>query len=332
VAEAGYDALVVVSFGGPECQDDVIPFLRNATSGRDVARDRLEEVASHYRMFGGVSPINACNRALLAALRTELERAGIDMRLYLGNRNWHPMLVDTFEQMAKDGIRRALAFVTSAYSSYSGCRQYLEDIAAARRKTGPRAPAVDKLRVFYNHPGFVAANVDALVDELRGAPAGTRVLFSAHSIPIALSDTSKYVTQLSETARLVAEGAELKGKWELVYQSRSGPPRQTWLEPDVSERLRSMHAEGVTSVIVSPIGFVADHMEVVYDLDRQAAQVARSLGMSFRRAATAGVSLPFVAMIRQLVEERLDPSVPRLSLGRFGPADDSCAPDCCGAP
>jgi ferrochelatase len=336
-----HDAVLVVSFGGPEGPDEVMPFLENVVRGRNVPPDRLKDVASHYEHFGGKSPINDQNRALIAALGEELRQHGLDLPIYWGNRNWHPLLADTILQMRDDGVRRALAFVTAAYASYSSCRQYLDDIAAARASVGAEsgsgAPSIDKLRLFYNHPGFIQANADNLRAALvRLAPGqsgqSVAVAFTAHSIPMAMASQCDYVAQLSETAGLVAEAAGLNLEWQLVYQSRSGPPTQPWLEPDIADHLRALRADGVEQVVIAPIGFVSDHMEVVHDLDVEADCLARSLGLEMVRAATVGTSPAFVTMIRQLIEERLDPSAPRLAVGRFGPWPDVCPPDCCPAP
>jgi protoporphyrin/coproporphyrin ferrochelatase len=335
VAEgSAYDALVVVSFGGPEGPDDVLPFLENVLRGRPVAPQRLEQVAAHYHRFGGVSPINAQNRALTAAIRDGLDRHGPHLPVYWGNRNWHPYLADTVRQMRDDGITKALAFVTSAYASYSGCHQYLDDIARARAEVGPDSPVIDKLRVFYNHPGFVGPNAANLSAALQEAGSEAHVAFTAHSIPTSMAATSDYVAQLTETARLVAEQAAPGGRvpWQLVFQSRSGAPGQPWLEPDIADHLRDLAAAGVTAVVAAPIGFISDHMEVVYDLDIEARQVAAELGLRFVRASTVGTDPAFVTMIRQLIEERVDPTAPRLALGDRGPYHDTCQPDCCPAP
>jgi ferrochelatase len=322
-----YDAVLLVSFGGPEGQDEVIPFLENVTRGRPVPPQRLDEVATHYRHFGGVSPINAQNRALIAALETELATAGLNLPVYWGNRNWHPLLADTVRRMTDDGSRRALAFVTSAYASYSGCRQYLDDIARARSGvSGP--PVIDKLRLFYNHPGFVGPNAARLRQALDEAGGEAHTVFTAHSIPESMAATSDYVHQLTETAGLVASLAGA-GPWDLVYQSRSGPPSVPWLTPDIGDHLRALAAAGVQRVVVSPIGFISDHMEVVYDLDVEARLLADQLGLRLIRADTVGTDPAFVTMIRQLIEERLDPSVPRLALGADGPYHDICPAGCC---
>jgi ferrochelatase len=324
---SAYDALLVLSFGGPEGQEDVIPFLRNVLRGRDVPEERMEAVATHYRLFGGVSPINAQNRALIDALRAELDAHGPHLPIYWGNRNWAPMLTDTVKTMAADGVTRALVLVTSAFGSYSGCRQYREDIAAARAEVGPGAPELDKLRLYGDHPGFVGAVTDGLAATLAGAGTDPLVLFSAHSIPTVMADGSPYVRQLRTTAALVADAVGGPA-WELVFQSRSGPPGQPWLEPDVCDRLRAL-APTDRPVVLCPIGFVSDHMEVVYDLDTEAETVAGELGLTVRRAPTVGTHPRFVAMIRELIEERLDPELPRRSLGPDGAWPDVCPAGCC---
>jgi ferrochelatase len=327
-----FDAVLVVAFGGPEGMDDVLPFLENVTRGRGVPRERLEEVARHYELFDGVSPINGQNRALVAALRGELAARGIDLPVYFGNRNWRPQLADTIREMTADGVERALAFFTSAYSSYSGCRQYRENVYDAQQAVGPDAPEVLRTRVFYNHPGFVEPNVELLARALGEVPAGRRaeahVAFTAHSIPLAMARRSRYEAQLAETARLVAEGAGL-ASYEVVYQSRSGPPSVPWLEPDVRDHLRAVAARGARDVVLSPIGFVSDHMEVLYDLDHEAREVADEAGLSLVRAPTVGTHPAFVSMIRELIEERLIPDTPRRAFGKDGPSHDVCPPGCC---
>jgi protoporphyrin/coproporphyrin ferrochelatase len=327
-----YEAVVVVSFGGPDGPADVMPFLERVTRGRDVPEERLRVVARQYDVVGGVSPINAHNRALVAALDAELTAAGHSLPVYWGNRNWHPLLADTVRQMRDDGVERALAFVTAAYSSYSSCRQYLEDIEHARTEVGPGAPVIDKLRQFYDHPGFVEPFARNLADALTSLPDDVReraaIAFTAHSLPIAMADASDYVAQLREASRLVAGRAAEEHAWELVYQSRSGPPTQPWLEPDVGDHIDRLAADGVPAVVVVPVGFVSDHMEVVYDLDVIAAERAQRAGMAFARAATPGTAPEFVAMVRELIEERLDPSRPRRALGRLGVRPDVC-PGCC---
>jgi ferrochelatase len=323
-------ALLIVSFGGPEKREDVIPFLENVLRGRNVPRERMLEVAEHYYHLGGRSPINDQNRALIAALRELLSREGPDLPIYWGNRNWHPLLPDTLRQMRDDGIRQALGFFTSAYSSYSGCRQYRENIMAAQQAIGEGAPEIHKLRAFYNHPGFIGAVVDRVGTALAKIP-GAPIAFTAHSIPTSMAQTSRYEAQLRESCRLVAEAVGCS-QWELVYQSRSGPPSQPWLGPDITDHLRRLSAEGISNVVVSPIGFVSDHLEVLYDLDTEAMAVADELGLTMVRAATPGTHPQFVSMIKELVLERMDRSLPRRALGDMGPGHEICAADCCPPP
>lgn len=335
--QSNYDSLLIVSFGGPEKPDDVIPFLENVLRGRNVPRERMLEVAEHYELFGGVSPLNAQVRALIAALRVELDAHDIGLPIYWGNRNWHPLLSDTLREMAAAGRQRSLAFVTAAYSSYSSCRQYREDIERARAAVGAAAPQVDKLRVFFNHPQFITANADHLAQAFRTLPAerqkAARVAFTAHSIPVSMARTCQYEPQLQEACRLVAAQVGLPaGSWQLVYQSRSGRPQDPWLEPDLGEHLRALHAAGVRDVVVMPIGFLSDHMEVVYDLDVEAKSLADELGLHLVRSATVGTHPAFVSMIRQLIQERLAPSSARPALGEMPAGHDVCPADCCPGP
>jgi ferrochelatase len=328
-----YDALLFVSFGGPEGPDEVLPFLENVLRGRNVPRQRMLEVAEHYQHFGGISPINAQNRALIAALENEFATAGLKLPVYFGNRNWHPLLADTLRQMRDDGVRRALAFFTSAFSSYSGCRQYRENIAAAQAEVGVGAPQIDKLRVFFNHPGFIEPMVErtraALLQIEPPRTAEAHLLFTAHSIPLSMAQNCQYEAHFREASRLVAEGVG-HANWRLVYQSRSGPPSQPWLEPDVSDVLTEIAAaSGSRDVVLVPIGFISDHMEVVYDLDAEAKLKAEQLGLNLARAGTVGTHPRFVRMIRELVEERLTNSPNRLALGSLGPSHDTCPIDCC---
>ena len=330
-----YDAVLVVSFGGPNAPEDVMPFLENVLRGRPVPKERMLEVAEHYYHFGGKSPINEQNLALIAALRDELDRRGPKLSVYWGNRNWHPLLTDTIREMAENGVRRALAFVTSAYSSYSGCRQYRENIAAACAAVGPQAPQIDKLRVFFNHPGFIGPFAENVRQALRRFPEDERalvpVLFTAHSIPTAMSDGCKYVAQLAEAARLTADAAGVTD-WKLVYQSRSGPPSQPWLEPDVCECVRELHAGGCRRLVIAPIGFISDHMEVLYDLDTEAATLCQDLGIEMVRAATVGTAPEFIGMVRDLIAERAGMLPERLAIGRLPANHDVCPLDCCPAP
>ncbi len=333
---APYDALIVVSFGGPESRDEVMPFLENVLRGRNVPRERMLEVAEHYYHFGGKSPINDQNRALIAALKAELASRGPHLLIYWGNRNWHPFLADTIRQMAADCVRRALAFVTSAYSSYSGCRQYLDNIARAREEAGANAPIIDKLRVFYNHPDFIETMVENTRAALENVPAATRsnaeIVYTAHSVPLSMAQTSRYVEQLEEASQLV-KSALGRGPATLVYQSRSGTPSQPWLEPDIRDYLRGLASAGGTrDVAVVPIGFTSDHLEVLYDLDTEARELCDGLGLRMQRAAAAGVHPNFIRMIRELIVERLENSFTRRALGDAGPWPDVCPPDCCPSP
>jgi len=329
---AAYDALLLVSFGGPEGPDEVLPFLDNVLRGRNVPRERMLEVAQHYAHFGGVSPINEQNRQLIAALERELATHGPQFPIYWGNRNWRPFLADALRQMAADGVQRALAFVTSAYSSYSSCRQYREDITRAQQEVGPTAPQVDKLRIFFNHPGFIEPMVESVAYCLNQIPPAERdrltTLFTAHSIPISMADNCRYMTQLQEASRLVAEAAGL-AHWELVYQSRSGPPQQPWLEPDVCDRIKQLHAAGVRDLLLVPIGFISDHLEVLYDIDTEARALCKELGIQMQRAATVGVHPRFVRMIRELIVERMTNAGDRPALGNLGPSHNECPVDCC---
>lgn len=317
---ADYDAVLLVSFGGPEGMDDVIPFLENVLRGRNVPRERMMQVAHHYELFGGVSPINQQNRELIAALEEELETHGPRLPIYWGNRNWHPLLPDTLRKMAADGVKNAVAFVTAAYSSYSSCRQYQQNIADAQAEVGPAAPQVEKLRAFYNHPLFIEANVDQIrvaldqFDDQRDV----HLVFTAHSIPESMAANCDYVAQLTETGGTIARALGVEN-WKLVYQSRSGSPAQPWLGPDVSDHLKDLRSVGITNVVVAPIGFVSDHMEVVYDLDVEARKVADEIGVKMVRASTAGTHPAFVRMIRELIVERIE--------GKSLPA--LCPADCC---
>jgi protoporphyrin/coproporphyrin ferrochelatase len=326
------DAVLIVSFGGPEGMDDVMPFLENVLRGKNVPPERMRAVAQHYELFGGISPINSQNRLLIAALEKELKGKGPQLPVYWGNRNWHPMLSDTLRKMMDDGIKHALAFFTSAYSSYSGCRQYREDISRAQEQIGDKAPRIEKLRAFYNHPGFIEPNVENIraafgrIQEQRRENA--RIAFTAHSIPLAMASSCDYQAQLLETCRLVAEGVGRKN-WRLVFQSRSGPPQQPWLEPDILDHLRESKESGTEDIVIAPIGFISDHMEVLYDLDTEARALCEQLGLNMVRASTVGTSPPFVEMIRELIEERIYPETPRRFLGSRGASHDVCATDCC---
>jgi ferrochelatase len=327
-----YDAILIVSFGGPEGPDDVIPFLENVLRGKNVPRERMLEVAEHYQYFGGVSPINQQCRALISALKGQLAEHGPQLPIYWGNRNWHPMLADTVRQMRDDGIKHSLAFMTSAFSSYSGCRQYRENVTQAQAEVGESAPEIDKLRAFFNHPGFINPMQERVRAAIHQVPATrqttTQLVFTAHSIPLAMASGCAYEAQLQESCRLVAE-AFPKLSWRVVYQSRSGPPTQPWLEPDVCEHLRELHEQGeVTDVIISPIGFISDHMEVLFDLDTEARNVCTELGLNMIRAGTVGTHPVFIGMIRKLILDRTS-GVDSQCLGRLGPSHDVCPIDCC---
>ncbi|PPK98381.1 ferrochelatase [Kineococcus xinjiangensis] len=343
-----YDALLLLSFGGPEGPDDVMPFLENVTRGRGIPRQRLEEVAEHYLHFGGRSPINDQNRALLAALGAELRSRGLDVPLVWGNRNWAPYLTDALREVHEGGARRVLAVLTSAYSSYSSCRQYREDLArsVAELAAEGRALAVDKLRHYFNHPAFVDTNARAVLAALEGLDEGVRasarLVFVTHSVPDAMNDVSgpeggAYVRQhLDVAAAVAARVAESTGRehaWDLVYCSRSGPPSQPWLEPDVNDHLRELAGQGAAAVVLAPVGFVSDHMEVVFDLDTEALETAAELGLPCARAATVGTDAHFVAGLVDLVEERAalarggSPAKP--AAGSLGPSHEVCPVGCC---
>lgn len=349
-----YDAILLLSFGGPEGPDDVIDFLANVTRGRGIPRERLAAVGEHYAHFGGVSPINRQNRELIAALEPELQRRGIDLPVYFGNRNWHPMLADTLRVMADDGVRRALVIVTSAYSSYSGCRQYRENLADAVAESGIGDQIrFDKVRHYFDHPGFIepmVANTLAALDSLPSVDDDTNLVFTTHSIPLASAASSgppglydpesggAYVAQHRAVASVIAEqvgqmiGRDLR--WDLVYQSRSGAPHIPWLEPDISDHLAALSSAGASGAVIIPIGFISDHMEVVWDLDTVALDDATKLGLPAARAATVGCAPGFVEALADLVTERLDdlPAGQRPALTALGPSYDVCPAGCCPNP
>jgi protoporphyrin/coproporphyrin ferrochelatase len=355
---ANYDAFLLLSFGGPEGPDDVMPFLRNVTRGRGVPEERLMEVAEHYYAQGGVSPINAQCRDLLAAVGADFAARGVDLPLYWGNRNWQPLLTTTVARMASDGVRRAVAFVTSAYSSYSACRQYRDDIERALAEAGPDAPVIDKVRPYFNHPGFIEPFADAARAALRTLPPqaqdGARLVFTAHSVPEAMAAASgspsagsarpgaaggRYAAELAEAARLITgkvrapssperAAGDCPPRFDLVYQSRSGAPGVPWLGPDIGDHLAKLAADGVPGVVIVPVGFTSDHMEVVHDLDVEAAGAAAAMGLPLARAAAPMPDERFAAMVTDLVLERLGRAGPH-SLGGFGPAAGDCPADCC---
>ena len=348
-----YDALLVLSFGGPEKPEDVVPFLENVTRGRGIPRERLEQVGEHYFLFGGKSPINDQNRALIAELEKDLAEQGIDLPVYFGNRNWDPYLADTLAQMTADGVQRAAVFATSAYSSWSSCRQYRENLFDAVEQV-EGAPRLDKLRQYYNHPGFIEPAVDACLAALAELPDGgdrARLVFVTHSIPTAMAETSgsedplgqpreAYVRQhrsaVDEVARRVHEATGRAHRHDLVYCSRSGAPSTPWLEPDVNDHLEELATDGVSSVVLMPIGFVSDHMEVIYDLDTEAMETAERLGIAAVRAATAGVDPRFVAMVRDLLLERAaaerGEDLERPAVGSMAAGPDICGVGCCPNP
>ncbi len=332
---APVDALLLVSFGGPEGPDDVLPFLRNVTAGRGIPDERLAVVATQYDLFGGVSPLNETNRALVALLEAELAEHGPPLPVYWGNRNWDPYLVDVLTTMRDDGVRRALAFATSAFSSYSGCRQYREDLARAQLAVGDGAPEIHKLRPYWDHPGFIEPLARNVGDALATLPAAlrttARIVFTAHSIPMSSATTSDYEVQLREAARLVADRVPGGLGWDLVFQSRSGPPTQPWLEPDIVDHLTALHADVCDAVVVVPLGFTSDHLEVRFDLDTQARARADELGLPMARAATVGNDPAFVAMVRELVDEVVEPGTPARRLSTL-PDPGWCSATCCPPP
>ncbi|WP_189532198.1 ferrochelatase [Streptomyces roseolilacinus] len=351
-----YDALLLLSFGGPEGPEDVVPFLENVTRGRGIPKERLKEVGQHYFLFGGVSPINDQCRELLTALREDFAAAGLDLPVYWGNRNWTPYLTDTLREMVRDGRRRIAVLATSAYASYSGCRQYRENLAdalAALEAEGLPLPKVDKLRHYFNHPGFVEPMTEGVLRSLaeldEPVRAGAHLAFTTHSIPDSAADTSgpvedhgrggAYVKQHLDVARLVAEAVRertgVDHPWQLVYQSRSGAPHVPWLEPDICDHLEELHEAGAPAVVMVPIGFVSDHMEVLYDLDTEATAKAAELGLPVRRSATVGADPRFAAAVRDLLLERAaaerGAAVERCALGALGASHDLCPVGCCPA-
>jgi ferrochelatase len=335
-----YDAILFVSFGAPEKPEDVLPFLRNVTRGRGIPDERLREVAENYQMLGGKSPLNEQNRELIAALKKSLTEVDLPLPIYWGNRNWYPLLRETIAEMKRDGVKRALAFVTSAFSSYSGCRQYRENIEAAKQAAGAEDLQIDKIRAFYNHPNFIAVNAENLQFALEKIPAPRRasakIVFTAHSLPLAMARNCDYEAQLHETANLIIQNLRFKIQdlesqtqtYKLAFQSRSGAPHVPWLEPDINDYLREIAQMGATDAVVQPIGFLSDHQEVIFDLDTQAADKARSLGLNFVRAATPGTHPLFVKMIRELILERAGKAERRF-LGTRGANPDVCPVDCC---
>jgi protoporphyrin/coproporphyrin ferrochelatase len=336
VPRSGFDAILVLSFGGPECRDDVIPFLENVLRGRNVPRRRLLDVAEHYYHFGGVSPINQHCRELISGLRVELDRHDIGLPIYWGNRNWRPFLVDTLKQLQQDGCQHVLTYVTAGFSCYSGCRQYREDITKALGELQEPGLRIEKLRGFYNHPDFVRVIGESVARESQLLQDGTRdqpyVVFTAHSIPETMARSSDYERQLNETCRLVADYLDLqRDNWSLVYQSRSGRPQDPWLEPDILDFLRGLPQKDIQRLVICPVGFLSDHMEVLFDLDEEAADLCSKIGITMRRARCPGNDARFIAMIRKLFQERLQGAA-RQCTGQFGPQPDHCPDDCCPGP
>jgi len=315
-----FDALLVVSFGGPEQHDDVLPFLENVLRGKNVPRERMLEVAEHYYHFDGRSPINEQNRSLIAALESDFAANGLRVPIYWANRNWHPLLAETLKQMQADGVHHAAALATSAFGSYSGCRQYRENVAAALYSGGFDNLMIDKLPNFSDRPEFITVMADRVRDAMVKVSEAQQLIFTAHSIPMSMAETSPYVQQLKTACARVAQDVGI-ANWILVYQSRSGPPSQPWLEPDVCHHLRRQHAAGVDRVILCPIGFISDHMEVLYDLDTEARALCDELGIEMVRAGTAGVHPKLVSMIRDMFVN-----------GVTSPILAHCEPGCCPAP
>ncbi|MFJ6694540.1 ferrochelatase [Streptomyces sp. NPDC091272] len=358
---APYDALLLLSFGGPEGPDEVVPFLQNVTRGRGIPEERLKEVGRHYFLFDGISPINEQNRTLLDALRKDFAEQGLGgaagLPVYWGNRNWAPYLTDTLREITRAGHRRVAVLATSAYASYSGCRQYRENLAESiglLRAEGLEPPRVDKLRHYFNHPGFVRPMVEGVLRSLAELPdevrAGAHLAFTTHSIPTTAADTSgpveahgdggAYVAQHLDVARLIADAVRgatgvADRPWQLVYQSRSGAPHIPWLEPDICDHLEALHGAGAPAVVMVPIGFVSDHMEVLYDLDTEATAKAAELGLPVARSATVGADPRFAAAVRELLLERAATErgavVRPCALGALGPSHDLCPVGCCPA-
>ncbi len=333
-----FDAFLLLSFGGPESAADVEPYLDRVLRGRRLPPARRREIAAHYAYFGGKSPINDQNRALLSRLERALAARHMSLPVYLGNRNWHPLILDTLNEMADAGVRHALALITSPFGSYSSCRQYLDEVEEARREIGPHAPRVSKLRTYFNHPRFV----EAWCDRIQAATAHwspeqrrrAQVFFSVHSLPVKMPGCDLYVAQAKDLAAILAARLSLSAEqWQLVYQSRSGPPQQPWLEPDVRTAIAELGARRPgTDLLLVPMGFVSDHVEVLYDLDVDAYQVAAAADIRIVRVRTVGTHPAMVQMICELIEERQRGDGQRPVLGVLGPAPDECPADCCRAP
>lgn len=329
-----FDAFLFLSFGGPNQKSDVIPFLKNVTEGRNIPQERLDVVAQQYYMFDGKSPINSINLDLIERIKSAFSNARIDLPIYFGNRNFSPYISDALQKMQSDGIHNAISFVTSAYGSYSGCKQYLQDVENARQKVGFDALAVTKIRHYYSHPGFIFPFVDNCIQALNQTdnPQGVELLFTAHSIPLSMSNASPYVYQLTKAIEFVVNGIKAKVGFEpahkLVFQSRSGSPDQQWLEPDISDYMRSTSANKKSKIIVVPIGFISDHLEVIYDLDVLAKTTADDLEIPFDRVPTPSDDDRFVEMIVDLTKELLDPNKKVVTLGTEMDIND-CSNNCC---
>lgn len=328
-----YDAVLILSFGGPNTSEDVLPFLENVLRGKRVPRERMLEVAHHYELFGGKSPINEQNESLRTALLERMKTHAPALPVYIGNRNWHPYLADTLRQMRTDGVRKALAFVTSGYSCYSGCRQYREDIQRTRAEVGEGAPEVDKIRVFFNHPLFIAVNQEHVRVALETFPESIRrsvpIVYTAHSIPVEMAKQCAYEAQLTDVAQLVSKGLN-HSHWQVAYQSRSGPPHQPWLEPDIGDVIERLAGQGERHLVISPIGFTSDHMEVLFDLDVEARQLCEEKNITLARASAAGNHPLFIEMVHDLIRERALPGVSdRAAVGSIPAAPDQCPAGCC---
>ncbi|MCB0326985.1 MAG: ferrochelatase [Bdellovibrionales bacterium] len=327
-----YDALLLLSFGGPEGPDDVMPFLNNVLRGKPVPEERKMEVASHYQAHGGISPINAQNRAMIAALRKAMSDQSMNLPIYWGNRNWKPYLKDTLAQIIKDGHKKILCYVTSAYSSYSGCRQYREDIAKALEELGDSSLQVDKIRSFFNHPLWIKVHQKRIMEKLQDIDPSIypklKILFTAHSLPLSMAQSCDYQIQLEDAAQEVSKGLPIS-QWQLCYQSRSGSPHVPWLGPDVCEAIDQIDSKEIQHVLVHPLGFVSDHMEVIFDLDQEAKDCAKKNELHFTRSKSPGTHPLMVELIVDLISEYLEPSHKRASIGALAPRDAHCSPDCC---
>ena len=328
--ENNYDAILIVSFGGPEGPDDVMPFLDNVLMGLNVPKPVKVRIAKRYQRFGGISPINRETRSFIQALEIEIQNNGPQLPIYWGNRNWHPMLPNTLNRMADDGIKNAIAYVTSTFSSYSGCRKYREDLYEAIQGVD-NPPHIDKLQVGYNHPGFIKAVSDRTREALESTSVDKEevlLMFTAHSLPLSMAKCTDYEAQLQEACNLVGQVVGINS-WQLVYQSNNASYGEPWLEPDIADALEKAKSSGRSHVVIMPIGFVCDHMEVVLDLDIEAKEQADNLGLQLTRAATVGSHPAYISMVRELIIERMSKNPDRQYLGSRGANGDYCKPDCC---